>query len=120
MQWYSYNRLTPSTECHQNSVCGKNQKWLPRQRPLRDQKTDVRLITCSHSSRKIGVVDVEIIGQTEIVKKITNKQIRNSSRTNAAAAGLAKYSQKKQNQLQHVFKSYSMLPACNLIYLAVG
>jgi len=40
------------------------------------------------------VVDVEIIGQTEIVKKITNKQIRNSSRTNAAAAGLAKYSQK--------------------------
>jgi len=42
------------------------------------------------------VVDVEIIGQTEIVKKITNKQIRNSSRTNAAAAGLAKYSQKNK------------------------
>jgi len=42
------------------------------------------------------VVDVEIIGQTEIVKKITNKQIRNSSRTNAAVAGLAKYSQKNK------------------------
>jgi len=63
------------------------------------------------------VVDVEIIGQTEIVKKITNKQIRNSSRTNAAAAGLAKYSQK--NKI-----SYSMClnhtHACDLIYLAVG
>jgi len=53
----------------------KPKKWLPWQRPLRDRKTNFRLIIHSQSSTnpetvvKIRPADFEIIGLTEIVKK---------------------------------------------------
>jgi len=62
--------------------------WLPWQRPLRDQKTNYRSFIYSQSSinpvnlAKIGLVDVEIIGLTEIIKdkeKIIKKQRQNIS-----------------------------------------
>ena len=60
-----------------NSVDKANKSWLPWQRPLRDRKTNFRLITYSHSSTnpanlaKIGQVDVERNCLKGIVK---NKQ----------------------------------------------
>jgi len=48
---------------------------LSWQRPLRDRKTNLKQIIDSHSSTnpenfaKISLVDFEIIGQAEIVKK---------------------------------------------------
>jgi len=48
-----------------------NKHSLPRQRPLGDRKTNLRLIIYSPISTnpaKIGQVDIEIIGLTEIVK----------------------------------------------------
>jgi len=59
------------------------QNWLPQQCPLRDQKNDFRSFIHSHlpslqNSVKIGLVDAEIIGLTEIVKKLNIKK-ENSS-----------------------------------------
>jgi len=57
------------------SVDKTKKKWLPWQRPLRDRKTNFRLIIHSQSSTnpetvvKIRPADFEIIGLTEIVKK---------------------------------------------------
>ena len=48
-----------------------NKHSLPWQRPLGDRKTNLRLIIYSPISTnpaKIGQVDIEIIGLTEIVK----------------------------------------------------
>jgi len=51
-----------------------NKSWLPWQHPLRDLKGNFRQIIYSHRSAKpdnlakIGLVDFEIIGLTEIVK----------------------------------------------------
>jgi len=58
----------PSTETNKN--------WLLWQRPLRDQKTNSRLITYSRISTnlanlaKIHPIDFEVIGVTENVEKI--------------------------------------------------
>ena len=67
-------RLSPEPSC----VDKTNKDWLPWQRPLmRDRETSFRSIIYSHSSAnpenlaKIGQVDFEIIGLTEIV---TNKK----------------------------------------------
>ena len=57
-----------------NSVDRSNKNWLPWRRPLRDRKTNFRLIIYSHSSTepanlaKIGAVDFEITGPTQIDK----------------------------------------------------
>jgi len=77
MHYYSYRTLRPSSKCHRNSVfLVKNKNWLSWQRPLRDRKTNFRLIAYSHSSTspdnlpKIGSpADTEIIGLTKIAKK---------------------------------------------------
>jgi len=56
------------------------QNWLPRQRPLRNRKTYLGSFIYSQSSTnpansvKIGLVDVEIIGLMEIVKKETSAE----------------------------------------------
>jgi len=68
------------SECHANYSVWigpgfVQQNWLPRQRLSTDRKTNSRSFIYSHSSTnpahlvKIGPLDVEIIGQTEIVKK---------------------------------------------------
>jgi len=74
-------------------------KWLPWQcpeeRPLRDRKTNFRLIKYSYSSinsenlAKIGLIDFEVIGLAGIVKNYENR-----SRTYSllSAAGWAKRS----------------------------
>jgi len=57
-----------------SSVDKTNKNWLPWQRPLKDRKTNFRLITYSHSSTKsenlakIGQVALEIIGLTGTAK----------------------------------------------------
>jgi len=73
----SCRTLTPSAECHRNSILRiKPKNWLPRQRPLRDQKTNFSLITHSLISTnlanlaKIGPVNVELIGLTGVVTNI--------------------------------------------------
>ena len=54
------------------SICPQN--WLPRQRPVRDQKTNFRSFISSHSSTvpanwvKIGGVDIHIVGVSESLK----------------------------------------------------
>ena len=56
------------------------QNWLPRQRPMRDRKTNFSSFIRSHSSAntanaaKIGLVDVEIIGLTESAEKKKQQQ----------------------------------------------
>jgi len=57
-----------------SSVDKTNRNWLQWQSPLRDQKTNFRLIIYSHSSTnpeklaKTSPVDFEIAGLTGIVK----------------------------------------------------
>jgi len=69
-----------------------NKNWLPRQRPLRDRKTNFRSFIYSQSSTnpadrvKIGPVNVDIIGLTEIVK---NKKQRQNLSPPCTASGLA-------------------------------
>ena len=66
--------------------------WLPWQRPLRDRKTNFRLVIYSHSSTnpenlaKIGLVVVEIIGLTRIVKNIDKQKQRQNISPPVAAA----------------------------------
>jgi len=56
--------------------------WLPRQRPLNDRGAKFRLFIYSFSSTnranlvKIGPVDFQIIGATEIAKKETTAEHR--------------------------------------------
>jgi len=75
INYTSYRMLTPSTECHRNSILSMEptKSCLPWQHSSMDQKTSFRLITDSHSSTKsanmanIGPVDAEITGRTGIV-----------------------------------------------------
>jgi len=68
---YATSRLHSATSC---TTCKTNKIWLPRQRLLKDRKTNFRLIIYSRSFTnpeklvKIGPVDFEIIGLTGIVK----------------------------------------------------
>jgi len=70
------------SECHANPILWIGpglgpQNWLPRQRPLRNRKTYFGSFVYGQSYTnpanlvKIGLVDVEIIGLMEIVKKET-------------------------------------------------
>ena len=71
-------RRPPSAECDANPILWieadkTKQHWLPRQYPLRDRKTNFKSFVYSQSfpttSAKIGPVDVEIVGLTEIANK---------------------------------------------------
>jgi len=70
----------------------KQQNRLLWQHPLRDQETNFRLIICSHSSANpeklanISLVNFEITGLTEIVKK----QISNRRKKYSLATGYIK------------------------------
>ena len=75
--------ILPSGECRRNSsvwlkvkcVDKANKTRLRWQRPLRDRKTNLRLIIYSHSSASpdnlAEIANVEIIGRTGIVKYIS-------------------------------------------------
>jgi len=83
---------------------------LPRQRPLRAQKTNSRLIIYSHSSTdpknmaKIGRVEFKITGLTEIVKKETEAErkpafgccFKTAGRANNSIENKNRYSQEKR------------------------
>jgi len=64
-----------SPELNSDCVDKANKNWLPRQRPLKDRKTNFRLIMYSHISINpeicrsvIGLYDFEITDPTKVVK----------------------------------------------------
>ena len=94
-----------------NSILWLSQNLvLPRQRPLRAQKTNSRLIIYSHSSTdpknlaKIGRVEFKITGLTEIVKKETEAErkpafgccFKTAGRANNSIENKNRYSQEKR------------------------
>jgi len=78
IQWLFCHHLANITETQtRNSLSSldkTNKNWLPRQRPLRDRKTNLRSFIHSHSSTivanlaKIGRVEFEIIGRQKSLK----------------------------------------------------
>ena len=87
---YANATYRTSPELNFNSVDKANKNWLPRQRALKDQKTNFRLIIYSQilptpaNFAKVGAVDVDIIGLKKIVK------MRNSSRIDSLSGPLSR------------------------------